>query len=59
MPVPIVLCGRRERVGSLVIKELEPEYEGMLHFQKLYNSSTGIVFLVSHRIISDTFRHER
>jgi hypothetical protein len=30
MSLPIVLCGRLERVGSLVIKELEPEYEGML-----------------------------
>lgn len=59
MPLPIVLCGRLEKVGSLVIKELEPEYESMLHCQKLDDSNAGVVFLVSHRMISNTFRHER
>jgi hypothetical protein len=28
--LPVLLCGRLERVGSLVIEELKPEYEGML-----------------------------
>ncbi|KAJ6068157.1 uncharacterized protein N7446_005194 [Penicillium canescens] len=27
MPIPIVLCGRLEKVGSIVISELEPDYE--------------------------------
>jgi hypothetical protein len=27
--LPVLLCGRREKVGSLVIEELKPEYEGM------------------------------
>lgn len=28
MPIPVVLCGRLERVGSIVISELQPDYEG-------------------------------
>ncbi|KAJ5161024.1 hypothetical protein N7492_006416 [Penicillium capsulatum] len=27
MPIPVVLCGRLEKVGSIVISELEPDYE--------------------------------
>lgn len=27
--LPVVLCGRLEKVGSLIIEELKPEYEGM------------------------------
>ncbi|KAA8652646.1 uncharacterized protein ATNIH1004_001551 [Aspergillus tanneri] len=29
--LPVLLCGRLERVGSLVIEELKPEYE-VIHF---------------------------
>lgn len=27
--LPVVLCGRLEKVGSLIIEGLKPEYEGM------------------------------
>lgn len=28
--IPILLCGRQEAIGTVVINALKPEYEGML-----------------------------
>lgn len=30
MAIPVIVCGRRESVGSVVIEGLKPEYEGTL-----------------------------
>lgn len=31
-PIPVILCGKTERIGEGVIRELQPEYEGTLPF---------------------------
>jgi hypothetical protein len=39
MTIPVVLCGRLEKVGSIVISELEPDYEGKKSFTPLHGFS--------------------
>ncbi|KAJ6136881.1 hypothetical protein N7497_012133 [Penicillium chrysogenum] len=47
VPHKFLLCGRRERVGSLVIEELKPEYEVIHFITSVEDGTTNLPLILS------------
>lgn len=45
-PIPVILCGKTERIGEGVIRELQPEYEGTLPFTLFFFKKKCVFLLI-------------